>query len=330
MMQNYLNLFNQSLRLTIDKYPPNFIQYNDFDNGLKLLFKYNDNYQQQMALIIVFAIIMTIIRKPLWTNFIRNILIKNGYVSARKERKFIESGWAFSFYSLTTIIAFYIIQNNDFLNDPSRIFADFKIEQPIPSTIKYLYWMEIGFYIHSIYAVYFINSWKYDSLVMIIHHAVTLFLLLFSYWARVYNVGVVVIYFHDICDVILEGSKCLVCLKFSLIKYLESKIRIINLIWFIVAWFYYRIYLFPMIALMESIKFINTTLTNDLLTFVYGLFIFLWIIYCLNIFWAMLIINLIINSVWRKNRKIDDPRDSDGEDDDDEMVDNNSNKNKKD
>ncbi|OTF81065.1 TLC lipid binding domain-like protein, partial [Euroglyphus maynei] len=102
-----------------------------------------------------------------------------------------------------------------------------------------------------------------------------------------YNVGVVIIYFHDICDVILEGSKCLVCLRFTLIKYLESKIRMTNFALFIMAWFYYRLYLFPMIAIMESIKFINNSATNELLTFVYGLFIFLWIIYCMDIFWAV-------------------------------------------
>ncbi|OTF83126.1 hypothetical protein BLA29_011404 [Euroglyphus maynei] len=168
----------------IDKNPSTCIRYDDFNNGLKLLFKNNDDYQREMVLIIAFAIIITLIRKPLWTNFIRNILIRNGYVLAKNERKFIESGWSFSFYTITTIMAAFIINGNDFLNDPIRIFADYRIERPIPATIQYLYWLEIGYYLHSIYAVYFINSWKYDSIVMVIHHAVTLFLLSFSYWAR--------------------------------------------------------------------------------------------------------------------------------------------------
>ncbi|KAH9511532.1 Ceramide synthase 1 [Dermatophagoides farinae] len=326
-MQNYLNFFNQSISLLIDKWPGTFIHYNEFKNGLELSFKYNDDYQRQMALIIAFAIIMTVIRKSLWMNFIRNNLIKNGYVSARNERKFIESGWSFSFYTFTTIIAALIINSNGFIEDPSRIFTNYSVERPIPVLIKYLYWLEIGFYLHSIYAVYFINSWKYDSIVMIIHHVVTLFLLSFSYWVRLHNVGVTVIYFHDICDVILEGSKCLVCLQLSLIKYLESKIRIMNFALFIIAWFYYRLYLFPMISLMESITFLNEIVSRELFTFGYGLFSFLLIIYCMDVFWAVLIVNLIINGLWRKNCKIDDPRESDDDDDDDDHNQNKSKQN---
>ena len=50
----------------------------------------------------------------------------------------------------------------------------------VPADIKWLYLVEAGFYIHSIYATIFMDEWKKDSIAMLIHHVLADALIMFS------------------------------------------------------------------------------------------------------------------------------------------------------
>jgi ceramide synthetase len=54
----------------------------------------------------------------------------------------------------------------------------------VPSDIYYLYCIQTSFYIHSIYATVFMDTWRKDSIAMLIHHVLTVFLLCFSFAVR--------------------------------------------------------------------------------------------------------------------------------------------------
>ena len=51
---------------------------------------------------------------------------------------------------------------------------------PVPQDIYTLYMAEAGFYFHSIYASLFMDEWRRDSILMIVHHILTNSLILFS------------------------------------------------------------------------------------------------------------------------------------------------------
>ena len=55
---------------------------------------------------------------------------------------------------------------------------------PVQEDIKLLYFIECGFYLHSIYATLYMDTVRKDFMVMIIHHVLTMTLITFSYATR--------------------------------------------------------------------------------------------------------------------------------------------------
>ncbi len=54
----------------------------------------------------------------------------------------------------------------------------------IPFDIKLIYMIECGFYIHAIYATFFMDHKRKDFYIMIIHHVTTIILIVLSYGIR--------------------------------------------------------------------------------------------------------------------------------------------------
>jgi ceramide synthetase len=54
----------------------------------------------------------------------------------------------------------------------------------VPDDIKLLYFIECGFYMHSLYATIFMDAWRKDFFVMILHHFLTMALIIASYATR--------------------------------------------------------------------------------------------------------------------------------------------------
>lgn len=77
----------------------------------------------------------------------------------------------------------------------------------MPALVWGLYMLETAHYLHCLYAVLYINAWSKDSWVLFFHHIVALLLISISYLTRTYRIGILVLYLHDICDVIMESCK---------------------------------------------------------------------------------------------------------------------------
>lgn len=104
---------------------------------------------------------------------------------------------------------------------------------PVPYDVKFLYFIECGFYLHSIYATVYMDAVRKDFVVMLIHHVLTITLISISYATRLHRhnsltvyyiysvfissryhkIGVLVIFVHDVTDILLEFTKCNVYLK---------------------------------------------------------------------------------------------------------------------
>lgn len=54
----------------------------------------------------------------------------------------------------------------------------------VPTDIAIAYLIQGSFYGHSIYATVYMDAWRKDSLVMVVHHFITLALITFSYAFR--------------------------------------------------------------------------------------------------------------------------------------------------
>ncbi|NWR77532.1 CERS1 synthase, partial [Centropus unirufus] len=100
--------------------------------------------------------------------------------------KMPESAWKLLFYTLSWSYGIYLLFFTDypFFYDPPSVFYDWKKGMDVPTDIAIAYLLQCSFYGHSIYATAYMDTWRKDSVVMLLHHVVTLTLIASSYAFR--------------------------------------------------------------------------------------------------------------------------------------------------
>ncbi|NXV72196.1 CERS1 synthase, partial [Atlantisia rogersi] len=100
--------------------------------------------------------------------------------------KMPESAWKLLFYTLSWSYGIYLLFFTEypFFYDPPSVFYDWKKGMDVPTDIAIAYLLQCSFYGHSIYATAYMDTWRKDSVVMLLHHVVTLTLIAFSYAFR--------------------------------------------------------------------------------------------------------------------------------------------------
>lgn len=113
---------------------------------------------------------------------------------------------------------------------------DWESGMEIPFDIKFMYFVQCGFYLHSIYGTIYMDSKRKDFVAMLIHHVLTMTLIFVSYatrcvlnsmadffrvlkfhinieydlwYLRYHKIGLLVLFVHDITDIWLELAKTL-------------------------------------------------------------------------------------------------------------------------
>lgn len=240
------------------------------------------------------------------------------------QTKFPESAWKFLIYAgLWSYIANLLLFNPefDYFINPQEIWEDWEIGMPIPIEIKYLYFVECGFYIHSVYATLFMDEKRKDFAVMLIHHFLTLVLIIVSYGTRYHKIGVMVLFVHDATDIILEFTKCNVYLKNRSGKYYAFHDHIANIgfVSFTGAWYLFRLYWFPLKVLYTC----GVVAAHRAYLRGAGLYAFfnslLWFLLCLDIYWFYFILLFLYKVASGQMDSIQDLREDeveDGSDDD--------------
>ncbi|NXA14078.1 CERS1 synthase, partial [Sapayoa aenigma] len=97
--------------------------------------------------------------------------------------KMPESAWKLLFYTLSWSYGIYLLFFTDypFFYDPPSVFYGWKRGMDVPTDIAIAYLLQCSFYGHSIYATAYMDTWRKDSVVMLLHHVVTLTLIASSY-----------------------------------------------------------------------------------------------------------------------------------------------------
>ncbi|KAE8632523.1 hypothetical protein XENTR_v10001565 [Xenopus tropicalis] len=110
----------------------------------------------------------------------------------KEASKVPESAWKLLFYTISWSYSFYLLffTEYNFFHDPSSSFHGWKSGVQVPRDIAMAYLIQGSFYAHSTYATIYMDSWRKDSIVMILHHVVTFTLITFSYafrfWFRLF------------------------------------------------------------------------------------------------------------------------------------------------
>ncbi|KAM9330630.1 ceramide synthase 1 [Gastrophryne carolinensis] len=228
----------------------------------------------------------------------------------KEAEKVPESAWKFFFYTVTWSYCSYLLffTEHNFFHDPDATFRGWISRADVPREIAILYLIQGSFYAHSTHATLYMDTWRKDSVVMIVHHLVAFTLIMFSYAFRYHNIGVLVIFHHDINDIIFEFSKLNVYFKTRGGTYhqLNSVITDIGSVLFSVSWFWFRLYWFPIKVLYVTCY--SSLETNPNMPFYFFFNILLFIIALMNIYWFLYIVMFVVKVLTGQMKEVNDVR----------------------
>lgn len=216
-------------------------------------------------------------------------------INKENAAKMPESCWKGFAYLCTWLWAVYIMFTHpDIFFQPDSPWSDWRPGIKVDADQYWLYMVQMGFYLHCVYATLFIETRRRDFLVLMIHHFLTLSLLLFSLSVRFHKIGLMVLFLHDIGDVMLEVSKTVVYCKHRGKEerpYVETAANILFLM-FTAQWIFFRLYWFP-------IKVLYSTAAVSVIVYPGGPFyipfnIMLTILYIMQVYWFAFIVALIV------------------------------------
>uniref|UniRef100_A0A0R3X6R7 TLC domain-containing protein n=1 Tax=Hydatigena taeniaeformis TaxID=6205 RepID=A0A0R3X6R7_HYDTA len=178
-----------------------------------------------------------------------------------------------------------------------------------------LYMFQIGFYAHSFYAALRLDVRRKDTSVLLIHHVLTIALLSFSFFAKFHRVGLLVLFLHDISDVILELGKFFIAVRSKYPEYANILEHIANCLFaaFVLSWFYLRIYLFPTKVIYGTTWGVYLTHLDREAYFFLFFNTMLTTLYLLHIYWSYFIVVMLGKIAMGRMPKIEDERDFDSD-----------------
>jgi len=289
---------------------PKYKQPNEWFN---LMLQYGQVTWFDIILVAFLAILWTALRSFLTKNVFKPI-VQASDLRAKEAQKAPESAWKLLFYltvwSYSTYLLFFTEHN--FFFDPSLAFKNWNVKAKVPLEIYIAYAVQFSFYIHSIYATLYVDIWRKDSIVMLLHHVVTSLLIGFSYTFRYTNVGVLVLFLHDVTDISLEMTKLMVYYKTKGGKWetVCDTLSTLGFLSFGFTWFVFRLYWFPLKALYASGY--TSYILNPETLILYHLFNgLLWTLLCMNIYWFSIIVVTAYKVVTGQMKEVKDSREYD-------------------
>merc|ERR1712096_185152 len=164
-------------------------------NWFSLMYQYSRVNKTDVFIVICLALLWTSLRSFM-TNTIFKPIVKMSKLEINEATKAPESAWKLLFYltawSYSAYILFYT--QYTFFHNPQNIFKNWDLNNSVPTEIRTCYMIQFSFYLHSVYATLYLDVWRKDSVLMMLHHGVTLLLVGFSYNYRYTNVGVLVLF----------------------------------------------------------------------------------------------------------------------------------------
>ena len=165
---------------------------------------------------------------------------------------------------------------------------------PTAEPIRVYFLMTFGYHILKTFEQVIAKVKRSDHIEMMLHHGLTVSLITFSYLVNIIEIGVLVVYVHDIADMFGHFGKAFSDTHFKLVKYF-------NAVSMWGAWLYSRLIVFPYITYYGELVIPYTKphvsiyrgSYDESLTLIMVLFLFF--LFLLNIWWFYLITVMI----WR-------------------------------
>eukprot|EP01038_Epipyxis_sp_PR26KG_P005921 gene5921-8166_t len=237
--------------------------------------------------------------------------IRHHRIFKKKITKFTEAMWRFIFYFFMCIIGFKTLV---FSPSPVSWIKDTRfnwIEWPLhlPSALmNFYYQIELGCYIHQLMWTEVARS---DAAEMILHHFITIILIVLSYLTNFMRIGSSILVIHDFADIFLESGKCFNYMsKVEKYKWAGS-VTDIFFGFFTISFFVTRLVIYPRLVYSYVVE------APEIMGSWPGYWIFavlLISLQCLHIFWFYLICKMIyklfiVGAVVKDERSDDEDED---------------------
>ncbi|XP_070272584.1 ceramide synthase 1 [Myotis yumanensis] len=266
----------------------------------------------ELLLLALGALGWTVLRSAATTRLFRP-LAKRCRLQPRDAAKMPESAWKFLFYLGTWSYSAYLLFGTDypFFHDPPSVFYDWTPGMAVPRDIAAAYLLQGSFYGHSIYATLYMDAWRKDSVVMLVHHVVTLVLIVSSYAFRYHSVGILVLFLHDISDVQLEFTKLNVYFKSRGGSHhpLHALAADLGCLSFSLSWFWFRLYWFPLKVLYATCHCSLRSVPDIPFYFFFNALLLLLTV--MNLYWFLYIVAFAAKVLTGQVRELKDVREYD-------------------
>eukprot|EP00112_Aurelia_sp_Birch-Aquarium-sp1_P017696 Seg413.7 transcript_id=Seg413.7/GoldUCD/mRNA.D3Y31 product="Ceramide synthase 1" protein_id=Seg413.7/GoldUCD/D3Y31 len=259
--------------------------------------------------VILIAILFTIVRLQLKKRFTQPIAKKLNF-TIKDGANFQESTFKFIVYLAMYLASSVILFSRypQLFSNPEAPWTGWYAGMNVSSDIYWIYVTEAGFYIHGIYGTIFLDIWRDDSIMLLLHHVLTISLIVFSLGLRYHKIGLVVLFLHDIADVCLELTKIIKCFQ-NRDKAGKSVYHLLTGIGFVVfasAWIGCRLFIYPLVVLYSTGHVGRVVLPSAPFYFFFNAL--LWILFVMNVWWSYFIILLISRILMGKSKGIEDTR----------------------
>lgn len=266
---------------------------------------------------------------------VRQYLRVHGTCMSNERRivKFIEALWRFLFYSAFVALGVYVLlypgagasssSNSSsssgsagpvvWVEDPINFWVGWPL-QHVPNAVMLLYYeVEVGAYLHQLLWTEVSRS---DAFEMILHHFVTLALLLGSYMTNFTRIGSYILLLHDAADIFLELGKVL---NYTARAWRNKPLGTVCdgfFAVFAVTFFGTRLVLYPKAVLYQL--FVHCIAILGPFSGLPFFKVFLSTLQCLHVFWFYLIARMVV--IMFATGKVDDIREEEDEDEEPEQV----------
>lgn len=229
-----------------------------------------------------------------------------------------ECAWRAASHTILWTLSLYVVlcgNRNSFFTQPCTVWDGvmwnpnlYKEQQPLD--LQLLYVVQMAHYLHGTYATLFLEAWRSDTFALLLHHVVTLSLLTFSFIYRFMRLGVLVLFLHDISDVLLELTKLSVYFQrqHGKISKLNQRLSTVGFILFTGSWVLFRLYWYPLKVLQASTwcVFLSPGCVDGTLFLASNSL--LWALQGLHIYWFSLILILLYKILTGKMSELEDIR----------------------
>jgi len=221
-----------------------------------------------------------------------------------EERKFETSAWKFFVFGAMLSYGYWAVKDEEWFMQPEN----FTLHWPdaLPPRIWYHYLLTLAQYVHASFVIFF-QPRQNDFVEMLVHHIVTIVLIVFSYVGSYWQIGSTLIIFTDVADPWMELAKVFNYGGYGLLA--DILLGFFTLI-FIIS----RVVLFPTYCIKVAWDKYAYVDKGEPVAFHGLLFAFVLTLYGLFLYWTGLIVRVVYRLLTKGEEGREDVRDIPDED----------------